>query len=289
MAEKNKRGANWTTDEELALIDHANQREDALFGKMKGCGDVKIATIRQNGWKEICDILNARFTVRKRTAEEVKKKYYNLKQRSREKYDLQKRPKTGGGPAAKTTQAEELLISHMIEEKRTQLTGFPDGVDTDTIASQPECSGSWISRQKEALDAYKELSERNLVTTAKKMAVKIEKFLDTHTVVTPVPRANDIHIMDTLKGISQSEVEQDESQSDLLVNYLCHTYSCLRNLKTPDLPSLINDLVIFIKENTYKESTQNEELDGQIEADKEPTCIEVNLVEEQGKVVNTCI
>ncbi|VDI37836.1 myb/SANT-like DNA-binding domain-containing protein 4 isoform X2 [Mytilus edulis] len=187
MAEKNKRGANWTTDEELALIDHANQREDALFGKMKGCGDVKIATIRQNGWKEICDILNARFTVRKRTAEEVKKKYYNLKQRSREKYDLQKRPKTGGGPAAKTTQAEELLISHMIEEKRTQLTGFPDGVDTDTIASQPECSGSWISRQKEALDAYKELSE----------------------------------------------------------------------------------------------STQNEELDGQIEADKEPTCIEVNLVEEQ--------
>ena len=59
MAEKNKRGANWTTDEELALIDHANQREDALFGKMKGCGDVKIATIRQNGWKEICDILNA--------------------------------------------------------------------------------------------------------------------------------------------------------------------------------------------------------------------------------------
>ncbi|XP_063404305.1 uncharacterized protein LOC134687778 [Mytilus trossulus] len=140
----------------------------------------------------------------------------------------------------------------MIEEKRTQLTGFPDGVDTDTIASQPECSGSWISRQKEALDAYKELSERNLVTTAKKMAVKIEKFLDTHTVVTPVPRANDIHIMDTLKGISQSEVEQDESQSDLLVNYLCHTYSCLRNLKTPDLPSLINDLVIFIKENTYK-------------------------------------
>ncbi|XP_071157225.1 myb/SANT-like DNA-binding domain-containing protein 4 isoform X1 [Mytilus edulis] len=281
MAEKNKRGANWTTDEELALIDHANQREDALFGKMKGCGDVKIATIRQNGWKEICDILNARFTVRKRTAEEVKKKYYNLKQRSREKYDLQKRPKTGGGPAAKTTQAEELLISHMIEEKRTQLTGFPDGVDTDTIASQPECSGSWISRQKEALDAYKELSERNLVTTAKKMAVKIENFLDTHTVVTPVPRANDIHIMDTLKGISQSEVEQDESQSDLLVNYLCHTYSCLRNLKTPDLPSLINDLVIFIKENTYKESTQNEELDGQIEADKEPTCIEVNLVEEQ--------
>ena len=95
-------------------------------------------------------------------------------------------------------------------------------------------------------------SDRNLVTTAKKMAVKIENFLDTHTVVTPVPRANDIHIMDTLKGISQSEVEQDESQSDLLVNYLCHTYSCLRNLKTPDLPSLINDLVIFIKENTYK-------------------------------------
>ncbi|CAC5372927.1 unnamed protein product [Mytilus coruscus] len=56
---KNKRGANWTTDEELALIDQENLREDSLFGKMKGCGDVKIATIRQNAWKEICDISNA--------------------------------------------------------------------------------------------------------------------------------------------------------------------------------------------------------------------------------------
>ncbi|XP_052103682.1 uncharacterized protein LOC127737190 [Mytilus californianus] len=161
MAEKNKRGANWTTDEELALIDQANLREDSLFGKTKGCGDVKIATIRQNAWKEKCDILNARFTVCKRTSDEVKKKYYNLKQRSKEKYDLQKRPKTGGGPAAKTTQTEELLISHMLEDNRTQLTGLPEGVDTDTIESQPESSGSWMTRQKEALDLYKELSGTN--------------------------------------------------------------------------------------------------------------------------------
>ncbi|XP_052065733.1 uncharacterized protein LOC127705452 isoform X1 [Mytilus californianus] len=169
----------------------------------------------------------------------------------------------------------------MLEDNHTQLTGLPEGVDTDIIASQS--SGSWMTRQKEALDLFKELSERNLVTTAKKMAVKIENFLNTHTVVTPVPRANDFHIMESLKGISQSEVDQDESESDLLVNYLCQTYSCLRNLNTPDLPSLINDLVIFIKENTYKEFTPNEELDGQAEADKEPTCTVANVVEEQGQ------
>lgn len=37
---KNKRGANWTTDEELALIDLANLKEDSIFGKNNGCGDV---------------------------------------------------------------------------------------------------------------------------------------------------------------------------------------------------------------------------------------------------------
>lgn len=31
---KNKRGANWTTDEELALIDLANLKEDSIFGKI---------------------------------------------------------------------------------------------------------------------------------------------------------------------------------------------------------------------------------------------------------------
>ena len=81
------------------------------------------------------------------------------------------------------------------------------------------------------------------------MSVKIEDFLKTHKVVKPLPRANDTHIIGTLKGISESE---DDSETDLLVNYLCQTYSCLRNFKDHDLPSLINDLVIFIKENAYK-------------------------------------
>ena len=34
-------------------------KDEELFGKMKGSGDVKASTIRQNDWQAIADILNA--------------------------------------------------------------------------------------------------------------------------------------------------------------------------------------------------------------------------------------
>lgn len=58
LTEINERGANWTTDEELALIDHANLREDSIFGKMKGCGHYKAKWLAGDLWyiKYVCSL-----------------------------------------------------------------------------------------------------------------------------------------------------------------------------------------------------------------------------------------
>ena len=47
MDTKGKRGSNWTIDEEMLLIEQSKLKDEELFGKMKGCGDVKASTIRQ--------------------------------------------------------------------------------------------------------------------------------------------------------------------------------------------------------------------------------------------------
>jgi len=59
MDTKGKRGSNWIIDEEMLLIELSKLKDEELFGKMKGSGDVKASTIRQNAWQAIADILNA--------------------------------------------------------------------------------------------------------------------------------------------------------------------------------------------------------------------------------------
>jgi hypothetical protein len=51
MDTKGKTGYNWTMDEEMLLIEQSKLKDEELFGKMKGSGDMKASTngtIRQN-------------------------------------------------------------------------------------------------------------------------------------------------------------------------------------------------------------------------------------------------
>lgn len=59
MAETTKRCANWTGDEEMVLIEEVGKRGDLLFGKMKGDGAIKIGELRNRGWREVAEVLNA--------------------------------------------------------------------------------------------------------------------------------------------------------------------------------------------------------------------------------------
>ena len=51
-----KRLANWSSEEEVVLVEEIGKREGKLFGKMKGDGWVKIGEIRIRGWQEIADV-----------------------------------------------------------------------------------------------------------------------------------------------------------------------------------------------------------------------------------------
>lgn len=58
-AGKRKRGANWTSEEDIILIEEVMKFEDRLFGKMKGAGiKGKHGKIKEETWKSIADTLN---------------------------------------------------------------------------------------------------------------------------------------------------------------------------------------------------------------------------------------
>ncbi|XP_061170717.1 myb/SANT-like DNA-binding domain-containing protein 4 [Saccostrea echinata] len=126
-----KRSQNWGDDEEVTLIEEVKLRSDALFGLMRGSGAKgKLKEIREKEWQMIADKLNSQFDSKRRSWEEVKKKYYNLKSRSKEKLDGLKHPKTGGGPPLPPlTQGEETFLR--LADGEPNLCGVPGGIDTD--------------------------------------------------------------------------------------------------------------------------------------------------------------
>ena len=57
---KRKRGANWSSEEEIVLIEEVLKFEEKLFGKMKGAGAKgKHAKVKEEAWQSITDTLNS--------------------------------------------------------------------------------------------------------------------------------------------------------------------------------------------------------------------------------------
>ena len=54
-----KRSANWSSEEEVVLVEVVGKREGILFGKIKGEVCIKIGEIRNRRWQEVADVLNA--------------------------------------------------------------------------------------------------------------------------------------------------------------------------------------------------------------------------------------
>ncbi|XP_050419538.2 myb/SANT-like DNA-binding domain-containing protein 4 [Patella vulgata] len=183
-----KRAANWSNAEEMVLIEECTKREETLFGKIKGCGALgKISKLKENGWQEVVDALNSQFITKKREIVEVKKKYHNIKQRSKEKLDQMKRPKTGGGPNPSYTDAEDLLLNTM--EGRPQIEGLSFGIDTDDLQILPPTLPLTypieILFEEQATGTFKEDSADK-----------------TSTIMTPTPKRQKV-----CKGLTQLEEE----------------------------------------------------------------------------------
>ncbi|XP_062597696.1 uncharacterized protein LOC134259115 isoform X1 [Saccostrea cucullata] len=132
-AAKRKRGANWSSEEEIVLIEEVLKFEGQLFGKMKVAGiKGKHNKIKEETWQSITDTLNLQFR-NERTSDTISKKYDNIKQRAKDNIDGIRRPKTGGGPPpAPMTPAEETLYQAM--DSRPNIVGLVGGIDTDDIS-----------------------------------------------------------------------------------------------------------------------------------------------------------
>ncbi|XP_048756770.2 myb/SANT-like DNA-binding domain-containing protein 4 isoform X1 [Ostrea edulis] len=128
---KKARAQNWTAEEEVLLIEEVKTRAEILFGPLKGCGKSgKIKEIKDREWQMVADKLNSQFDNKMRGLEEAKKKYYNIKQRSKEKLDSVKKPKTGGGPPLPPlTPGEETFLNLSVGQPNVH--GLNGGVDSD--------------------------------------------------------------------------------------------------------------------------------------------------------------
>nr|XP_022290438.1 myb/SANT-like DNA-binding domain-containing protein 4 [Crassostrea virginica] len=205
-----KRGANWGVDEEVLVIEEVKRRGDILFGSFKGSGvKGKGKGLKEKEWQGIADLLNSKFDTQKRTWEEVKKKYYNIKTRSKEKLDGLKHPKTGGGPPLPPlSQGEETFLR--LSASEPNMCGVAGGIDTDApgtsdINDQPvhvdhslEAEGtgtlitsvetSSLTRSLQESESRKrnieELEETNLKLDNKRLEEEIQKIKEEKEILT---------------------------------------------------------------------------------------------------------
>ncbi|XP_061165049.1 uncharacterized protein LOC133174023 [Saccostrea echinata] len=129
---KTPRRPNWTEKEKLVLVEAVRQREDRLFGKMKGSGGVKNVKLKEGAWEKVAEAVNAQSDTVERTVEEVWKQYANIKQRAKEKSDAIRRPVTGGGPKPPSPSPVETEILNHLEDRPT-LCGLSSGHDTEEV------------------------------------------------------------------------------------------------------------------------------------------------------------
>ncbi|KAH3875857.1 hypothetical protein DPMN_039137 [Dreissena polymorpha] len=95
----------WSEQEETVIANEIIKNHDALFGQMTGCGALKIEEVRRRGWEAVANVLNCQFSTYRRTGPEVKKKYFNMKDK------------------------KGILLEHFGDP--ASLTGVPNAIDTD--------------------------------------------------------------------------------------------------------------------------------------------------------------
>ncbi|KAJ3640494.1 hypothetical protein Zmor_017859 [Zophobas morio] len=122
------RGKNFTKTELLALVDAIEARRKFLFGPLQG--PTLTQYHRDRAWEKVVEAVNAVAPV-VRTTKDIKKKFKDLKTRTKQKANAFKRStkKTGGGENEETplNEMEQKIISFIGTES---IEGIAGGIDT---------------------------------------------------------------------------------------------------------------------------------------------------------------
>ena len=99
----------FTKAEELRLIELVRENDRKLFGTGLVANG---ASLRKEAWEDVTNILNSENSSAKRSVEQVKKKWHNLKSAAKKKNSEVNRSRliTGGGPQAESLTNTEAAI-----------------------------------------------------------------------------------------------------------------------------------------------------------------------------------
>ncbi|XP_021379132.1 uncharacterized protein LOC110466737 [Mizuhopecten yessoensis] len=126
-AAKKPRCPNWREKDRVLFISEMQPHETVLFRKYKG--PLRKAQVKADAWKEIVSKFNAQADI-PRSLDQLKKQFDNVKTRAKQKYDHNKKPKTGGGPRPASPSASQRLSLEQMSG-RPNLCGLPMAYDTE--------------------------------------------------------------------------------------------------------------------------------------------------------------
>ncbi|KAL3881753.1 hypothetical protein ACJMK2_028148 [Sinanodonta woodiana] len=128
--ENMKRSGNWNEKEKIILVQKVLEKENIIFGKLKGCGGVGGVTHsdKERAWVEVTEAVNA-ISSEPRTVHQCRKQYDNIKQRAKEKLHEIKMPQTGGGPKPSDPPLSQQILLELGE--RPQMCGLYACLDTE--------------------------------------------------------------------------------------------------------------------------------------------------------------
>ncbi|KAL3863790.1 hypothetical protein ACJMK2_005525 [Sinanodonta woodiana] len=115
----------------MKLVQKVLEKENIIFGKLKGCGGVGGVTHsdKERAWVEVTEAVNA-ISSEPRTVHQCRKQYDNIKQRAKEKLHEIKMPQTGGGPKPSDPPlSQQILLGQL--GGRPQMCGLYACLDTE--------------------------------------------------------------------------------------------------------------------------------------------------------------
>lgn len=132
LLDDKKRSSNWSVKETERLKELCLSKRDILEAKHK---DPSSERKKKRVWDEISTEINATYPSVKRTSEEARKKWANLKNFAKKKNASSKRSAsaTGGGPPASPVPAvlEDIVQAY---SKSDSFNGISGGIDTDVLS-----------------------------------------------------------------------------------------------------------------------------------------------------------
>ncbi|XP_069129133.1 uncharacterized protein [Argopecten irradians] len=170
------RGANWTEVEKSVLVEEVLKRESLLFGKFSGSGIT--SKDKEAGWAQVMQTVNST-SATKKTVDQCKKQFHNIKHRVKERHDDARNPKTGGGPRMFSPPPSKKLLWEGIGN-RPGVKGISQPIDTEACtpadaAAVPDLDNDVSPRRKRRKTASSSVETDLIITERQRVEAETTK------------------------------------------------------------------------------------------------------------------